>query len=91
MNSDSIGQEPDLFPELPRGKKRKVSQQDMLSSTLRLIRDRSGVSTPEIASKIRVPVRTVEKWVQADRKPPEWCCRMILDELWRFWPDCRVN
>jgi len=85
---DDIGQEPDLFPELPRGKRKKVNYRDMVSSTLNLIRDRAGVTTPEIAQRVQVSPRTVEKWVQGSNLPAEWASRLLLKELRSVWPDC---
>lgn len=77
--------EPDLFPDLPRVKKKKVSHREKLTADLNKTRMTYGVTTPQIAERIRVPSRTVEKWVLASSLPPEWACEMVLERLRRFW------
>lgn len=78
--------EPDLFPDLPRVRKKRVSYGDMLTSELRTIREVFLVTTPHIAERVHVPSRTMEGWVHGRNLPPEWSARLVLAELRKFFP-----
>jgi Predicted transcriptional regulator len=76
----------DLFPELPRGKRHKLTYRDQLNSDLKTIRDTFGVPTATIADKIKVPSRTVEGWIYGRNLPPDWACRLLGFELKKLFP-----
>lgn len=79
--------DPDLFPDLPRRKKRKVSSRDTMTPALHSIKAHYNVSTPEIAHRSGIPHRTVEGWLHGRSMPPEWVAQMVLEKFWRIWPD----
>lgn len=75
----------ELWPEMPRGKRKRVSNREMLTTRLRTIREAYVVTTPHIAERIRVPARTVERWVHGRNLPPEWSAEMVLERLGKFY------
>lgn len=86
MNPDI---EPDLFPELPRRKVRKVSSREMVTPTLYAVKERYGVTWAEIHQRTRIPRRTLERWGQSDRLPTDWVALLVLEKLWSIWPESR--
>jgi DNA-binding transcriptional regulator YiaG len=76
----------DLFPDLPRVKKRRVSHGEMLTTALNETRIRFGVTTPQIAERLHIPSRTIEKWVQGRNLPVEWTSELVFEKLRKFYP-----
>ena len=83
---NEMSDEGDLFPELPRGKKKRVTYRDSLREELNVIRQAMGLTTTDIARRIQIPPRTMEGWVIGRNLPIEWTSRLILKELRLLFP-----
>lgn len=77
---------PDLFPEVPSAKSKRVSQSELLTLELNAIRQEFMVTTPHIAERTGVPVRTLESYVCGRRLPAEWVSKLLLEKLRQFFP-----
>jgi len=83
---NEMNDEPDLFPDLPRGKRRRVTYRELLRDELNMIRQVFGVTTSEIARKSQIPSRTMEGWFHGRNLPVDWSSRLILKELQKLFP-----
>jgi DNA-binding transcriptional regulator YiaG len=81
-----MNEEPDLFPEVVRSKRRRVTYRDLLRDELNMIRQVHSVTTPEIARRMQVPSRTMEGWFHGRNLPVEWSSRLVLKELRQLFP-----
>ena len=47
-------------------------------------RKATGLSQAKLAEEMLIPRRNIEDWERGITSPPEWCQRLLLDELVRM-------
>jgi len=72
--------QPDLFPELPRNERLRKSEKTLLHAEMKAIRA-DGMTARQVAEKVCVPLRTIERWYCGRSLPRGWVAKKIRLEI----------
>lgn len=50
-----------------------------LQTELNQIRNLTGMTTHDLATRIRVPKRTLDRWVRGQSLPADWVAELVLE------------